>query len=65
MELLPIDRAIVERAASIVPTELRSLHAVHLASALSVETGLTAFVAYDNRLTAAAAEAGLTVVSPA
>lgn len=65
MDLLPVDRAIVERAASTVPTELRSLDAVHLASALSVETGLTAFVAYDNRLTAAAAEAGLTVVSPA
>jgi predicted nucleic acid-binding protein len=65
MDFLPIDRAIVERAASIVPTELRSLDAIHLASALSVKTGLTAFVAYDARLTAAAADAGLDVASPA
>ena len=65
IDLLPMDRAIVEKAASLVPTELRSLDAIHLASALSVKTNLTALVAYDTRLCAAAAEAGIEVVSPA
>jgi len=65
IDLLPMDRAIVERAASLVPTELRSLDAIHLASALSVKTSLTALVAYDVRLCSAAADAGIEVVSPA
>ena len=55
IDLLPMDRAIVEKAATLVPTELRSLGAIHLASALSVKTGLTALVAHDVRLCSAAA----------
>ena len=65
IDLLPMDRAIVEKAATLIPTELRSLDAIHLASALSVKTNLTALVAYDVRLCSAAAEAGIEVVSPA
>ena len=65
IDLLPIDRAIVEKAATLIPTELRSLDAIHLASALSVKANLTALVAYDVRLCSAAAEAGIEVVSPA
>ena len=65
IDLLPMDRAIVEKAANLVPTELRSLDAIQLASALSVKANLTALVAYDARLCSAAAEAGIEVVSPA
>ena len=65
IDVLPIDRAIVENAATLVPSELRSLDAIHLASALSVKANLTALVAYDLRLCSAAAEAGIEVVSPA
>jgi uncharacterized protein len=65
IDLLPMDRAIVEKAATIVPSELRSLDAIHLASALSVKANLTALVAYDVRLCSAAAQAGIEVVSPA
>jgi uncharacterized protein len=64
IDLLPIDRAIVEKAATLVPSELRSLDAIHLASALSVKANLTALVAYDIRLCTAAAEVGIEVVSP-
>ncbi|MHB8431678.1 MAG: type II toxin-antitoxin system VapC family toxin [Acidimicrobiales bacterium] len=64
IDLLPIDRAIVEHAATIIPNELRSLDAIHLASALSVKADLTAFVAYDGRLCSAAMEAGIEVASP-
>jgi predicted nucleic acid-binding protein len=65
IDLLPMDRAIVEKAATLVPSELRSLDAIHLASALSVNANLTALVAYDVRLCSAAAQAGIEVVSPA
>lgn len=64
IDLLPMDRAIVEQAATLVPEELRSLDAIHLASALSVKEDLTAFVAYDGQLCTAAAEAGIEVASP-
>jgi predicted nucleic acid-binding protein len=64
IDLLPIDREVVEQAAVVTPRELRSLDAVHLASALSLQSDLTEFVAYESRLCSAAAAAGLLVVSP-
>ncbi len=65
VDLLPIDHVIVERAAVLAPHELRSLDAIHLASALSLIEDLTDFVAYDVRLCSAAKQVGLPVVSPA
>jgi predicted nucleic acid-binding protein len=59
-----VDHVIVEQAAILAPRELRSLDAIHLASALSLNKDLTDFVAYDPRLCSAAAKAGLPVVSP-
>jgi len=50
IDLLPVDRSILEKAAALGPTDLRSLDAIHLASALSVKVNLTALVAYDSRL---------------
>ena len=64
VDLVPIDHVIVERAAILVPRDLRSLDAIHLASALSLIEDLTDFVAYDDRLCSAAEQVGLPVVSP-
>lgn len=64
IDLLPIDHVVVEQAAVIFPRELRSLDAIHLASAMSLRTELSDFVAYDSRLCSAATAAGLLVVSP-
>jgi predicted nucleic acid-binding protein len=64
VDLVPIDHVIVEQAAILIPHELRSLDAIHLASALSLNEDLTDFVAYDVRLCLAAAKAGLPVASP-
>lgn len=50
-------------AAVLGPPNLRSLDAIHLATALSLD-GLDAVVTYDRRLADAAADAGLTVASP-
>jgi predicted nucleic acid-binding protein len=51
-------------AAALQPPLLRSLDAVHLASALAVRADLTALVAYDDRLYDAGRDAGLPVVRP-
>ncbi len=51
-------------AASLEPLGLRTLDAIHLATALSLARSLDAFVAYDKRLLAAAAGHGLEVASP-
>ena len=62
--LLAIDEPVLRAAAHLQPERLRSLHAVHLATVLSLE-GLEAVVTYDQRLHHATAEAGLNVASPA
>ena len=61
--LVTVDEAILRDAAALEPGRLRSLDAVHLATALSLE-GLEALVTYDLRLGAAAVAAGLEVESP-
>lgn len=51
-------------AAALEPPTLRSLDALHLATALEVADGLEAFVTYDKRLGEAAEAMGLTVQAP-
>ena len=62
--LIDVDRAAVWRAGNVEPSELRSLDAIHLASAIDLASDLDGFVTYDLRLAAAARIAGLTVLSP-
>ena len=64
LDLVPLSGAVVELAAHAGDTSLRSLDALHLASALVLGTDLTAFIAYDRRLFAAASDAGLETVQP-
>lgn len=63
--LVELDEAVLERAASLEPTHLRTLDAIHLATALSLGEDLGAICAYDARLAEAAASAGIEVLSPA
>jgi predicted nucleic acid-binding protein len=44
---------------------LRSLDAIHLATALAMQSTLSALVTYDKRLASAASAAGLPVAAPA
>jgi predicted nucleic acid-binding protein len=55
---------VLDNSATLPPQELSPAQAIHLASALVVKRDLTAFVAYDERLLAAAKDAGLPVTSP-
>jgi uncharacterized protein len=63
--LLPLDDATLEDAADLQPAELRSLDALHLASAIGLGAELGRFYCYDQRLAAAAATLGVDVRQPA
>jgi predicted nucleic acid-binding protein len=64
LDTVALDFAIIEEAVQVGPADLRSLDAIHLASALAIREELTAFVSYDQRLCDAATAAGLEPVSP-
>jgi predicted nucleic acid-binding protein len=61
--LIRISDPILRRAAGLSSAELRTLDAVHLATAERV--GVTEILTYDRRLSAAAEQLGLRVASPA
>lgn len=63
-ELLRINDRVLRTAGSLPPAGLRTLDAIHLASALTVRDNLTHVVCYDDRLSDAAAECGLTTAAP-
>jgi predicted nucleic acid-binding protein len=60
--LVDLKDALLRAAAALASTSVRTLDAIHLASALKLEP--VEFVAYDRRLAAAAVEHGLSVASP-
>ena len=55
---------VLDTSATLPPQALSPGQAIHLASALVLKRDLSAFVAYDERLLAAAADAGLPVATP-
>ena len=55
---------VLDTSATLPPQALTPGQAIHLASALVLKRDLSAFVAYDERLLAAATDAGLPVASP-
>ncbi|HVA26465.1 MAG TPA: type II toxin-antitoxin system VapC family toxin [Chloroflexota bacterium] len=65
MGLMPIDDVVLNEAAAVGPHMLRSLDAIHLATAQQLGDDLGVLVTYDRRLAQAATELGLPVASPA
>jgi len=61
---IAIDDDIVEAAMNEPDRSLRSLDAIHLATARILGPDLDALVTYDSRLAAAAGDAGLVIVTP-
>jgi predicted nucleic acid-binding protein len=61
---IPLTITILREAGVLPPPHLRSLDAIHLATALSLEEVVAEFACYDARLAEAAAHSGLTVVAP-
>lgn len=64
LSFVAIDDSILNLAAGLAPATLRSLDAIHLASALVLGKSLEAFIAYDNRLANAARAVPLQLISP-
>ena len=53
-DVIRVDAAVFDRAGRLQPTALRSLDALHLAAALTLDNDLGGIVAYDERLRDAA-----------
>ena len=64
IELVRINARVLSRAATMDPASLRTLDAIHLATASLLEESLHRFVCYDERLASAANAGNWTVVSP-
>lgn len=62
--LVQLDEVVLRLAETVGPRELRTLDAIHLATALSLGDMPAAFVTYDERLAAAARRLRLTVLHP-
>lgn len=65
IDLVDMNAGIRILAQTVAPVTVRSLDAIHLATALHARGRLTSFVTYDKRLADAARTAGLTVDAPA
>ncbi len=64
LALVDVDRRILAAAAALDPPTLRTLDAIHLATALAVREDLSALITYDRRLAAAAERVHLEVSAP-
>ena len=64
IQLLRINDRVLREAGHMAPDELRSLDAIHLASARQLGPAVRQIVTYDDRMADAARAAGWSVVSP-
>jgi predicted nucleic acid-binding protein len=62
--LMDVTPAVLAKAAELAPRELRTLDAIHLATALSAGEPALDFVTYDTRLAKAAKAHGFSVHAP-
>ena len=65
LNLLRVTPTAFRRASDLGPESLRSLDALHMASALELGEALEGMITYDSRLTVACARHGVRVVAPA
>jgi len=65
LDLIELTAEVADRAGGLAPANLRTLDAIHLASAVGLRRELEAFVTYDARLAEAATIHGLVVAAPA
>lgn len=64
VQLLRVNDRVLREAGRMQPAELRSLDAIHLASASQLGSSVRQIVTYDERMAAAARVQGWSVVSP-
>jgi uncharacterized protein len=63
--VIDVAEPIRARAAQLEPAAVRSLDALHLATAIELGDALDAVITYDTRMAAAARSHGLAVTAPA
>ncbi len=64
-DLLRVNDRVLALAGTMEPPELRSLDAIHLATAQRVRSDISEFIIYDGRMAEAARQMGYRVSSPA
>ena len=64
LDLMRVNDRVLVAAAALEPPDLRTLDAIHLATALQLGGDLARVVTYDGRMLAAAQHLGLPTVSP-
>src|SRR6266700_1364161 len=64
VDLVRINDRVLDAAGAMLPVELRSLDAIHLATAQQLGADLARVVTYDDRMAAVANQLGLTVAQP-
>jgi predicted nucleic acid-binding protein len=65
LSIVPMTDEVRALAATMEPVELRTLDAIHLASALTLAEDLAGVLTYDHRMADAALARGVAVVAPA
>jgi uncharacterized protein len=65
LDLIDLGEEVLDRAARLMPRTLRTLYAIHVASAMLLEQELEALVTYDGRMQDAAELHGLPIAAPA
>lgn len=64
LDLLRVNDRVLDLAGSLLPHELRTLDAIHLATAQHLGDDLARLCTYDDRMSAAAEQLGFAVVAP-
>jgi predicted nucleic acid-binding protein len=64
LDLVRINNRVLDEAATLLPIQIRSLDAIHLATAGQLGQDLGALVTYDDRMAEAAKHIGHRVVAP-
>ena len=64
VEMVDMDPTVIEKASRLPDPLLRSLDAVHIATALLLEADVDVLVSYDNRMLTAARSLGIVAVRP-
>ena len=64
LEMVRVNNRVLDAAGSLAPAHLRSLDAIHIATAQQLGADLGCLVAYDERLLDAAQQAGIATAAP-
>lgn len=64
LDLVRINNLVLDAAAALLPVEIRSLDAIHLATAALLREDLSTLITYDDRMAEAAKRLGHRVAAP-